>query len=195
MSETKYSTNYYKIIEKYKNFHINGTTKSSGSKTFIGYSLVKWVKKIREIINSSNSKTLIDYGCGKAFLYNSKITISNQTFINIQEYWGIEDVFLYDPAVEKYSIEPVEKVDGVISTDVIEHIPEEDVIVFIDNLFKLANKFVFLAIATTPASKYFDDGKNIHLCIKTQKEWEIIFSKFKKNYPNIDQYIFYNNNS
>ena len=90
---------------------------------------------IREIINSSNSKTLIDYGCGKAFLYNSKITISNQTFINIQEYWGIEDVFLYDPAVEKYSLEPVEKVDGVISTDVIEHIPEEDVIVFIDNLF------------------------------------------------------------
>ena len=132
MSETKYSKYYYEIIEKYKNLHINGSTKLPGSKTFIGYSLVKWAPKIKEIINSSNSKTIIDYGCGKAFLYNNKITISNQTFINIQEYWGIEDVLLYDPAVEKYSLEPIEKVDGVISTDVIEHIPLEDVIAFID---------------------------------------------------------------
>ena len=195
MSKNKYSTNYYVIIEKYKNFHINGTEKLSGSATFLGYSLVKWVHKIREIINSSNSKTLIDYGCGKALLYNNKITFPNQTFKNIQEYWGVEDVFLYDPAVEKYSIKPVKKVDGIISTDVIEHIPEEDVIVFIDNLFKLANKFVFLVIATKPASKYFDDGKNIHLCIKTEKEWGVIFTKFKESYPNVDQYIFFNNNS
>ena len=47
MSETKYSNNYYEIIEKYKNFHINGTAKLSGSKTFLGYSLVKWVHKIK----------------------------------------------------------------------------------------------------------------------------------------------------
>ena len=193
MSETKYSTNYYEIIEKYKNFHINGTEKLSGSATFLGYSLVKWVHKIRKIIHSTNSKTLIDYGCGKALLYNNKINFQNQTFNNVQEYWGVKDVFLYDPAVEKYSIQPVEKVDGIICTDVIEHIPEEDIIVFIDNLFKLANKFVFLVIATRLAGKYFDDGKNIHLCIKTEKEWGVIFSKFKKSYPNIAQYIFFNN--
>ena len=194
MSENKYSSNYYEIIEKYKSFHINGTEKLSGSQTFLGYSLVKWVHKIRKIIHSTNSKTLIDYGCGKALLYNNKINFHNQTFINIQEYWGVKDVFLYDPAVEKYSIQPVEKVDGIICTDVIEHIPEEDIIVFIDNLFKLANKFVFLVISTRLAGKYFDDGKNIHLCIKTEKEWGIIFSKFKESYPNIDQYIFFNNN-
>lgn len=193
MSDNNYSNNYYEIIEKYKNFHINGTEKLSGSATFLGYSLVKWVHKIRKIIHSTNSKTLIDYGCGKALLYNNKINFQNQTFNNVQEYWGVKDVFLYDPAVEKYSIQPVEKVDGIICTDVIEHIPEEDIIVFIDNLFKLANKFVFLVIATRLAGKYFDDGKNIHLCIKTEKEWGVIFSKFKKSYPNIAQYIFFNN--
>ena len=193
MSDNNYSNNYYEIIEKYTNFHINGTETLSGSATFLGYSLVKWVHKIRKIIHSTNSKTLIDYGCGKALLYNNKINFQNQTFNNVQEYWGVKDVFLYDPAVEKYSIQPVEKVDGIICTDVIEHIPEEDIIVFIDNLFKLANKFVFLVIATRLAGKYFDDGKNIHLCIKTEKEWGVIFSKFKKSYPNIAQYIFFNN--
>ena len=192
MSETKYSTNYYEIIEKYKNFHINGTEKLSGSATFLGYSLVKWVHKIRKIIHSTNSKTLIDYGCGKALLYNNKINFQNQTFNNVQEYWGVKDVFLYDPAVEKYSIQPVEKVDGIICTDVIEHIPEEDIIVFIDNLFKLANKFVFLVIATRLAGKYFDDGKNIHLCLKTQNDWNEIFLDLKKKYPNINQYVYFN---
>tara|TARA_B100000902_G_scaffold382857_1_gene421010 strand:+ start:540 stop:1124 length:585 start_codon:yes stop_codon:yes gene_type:complete len=193
MLKVKYTTNYYEIIEKYKNFHINGTSKLSGPNTFIGYSLVKWINKIKEIILSSNSKTIIDYGCGKALLYNNKINISNKTYKNIQEYWGVKEVFLYDPAVEKYSLQPSKKADGIVCTDVIEHIPEEDVITFINNLFKFANRFVFFVIATMPASKHFDDGRNIHLCIKTENEWKVIFSKFKEDYPDIDQYIFFNN--
>ena len=54
---------------------------------------------------------------------------------------------------------------------------------------------MFLVIATIPATKYFDDGRNIHLCLKTEKEWRDLFFKFRKTYPNIDQYIFFNNNS
>ena len=195
MLKAKYSQNYFEIIEKYKNFHINGTKKLTGSKTFLGYSLVKWVFKIKEIILSSNTKTIIDYGCGKAYLYNNRVNISNKVYKNLQEYWQVEKVFLYDPAVEKYSQHPTKKADGIICTDVIEHIPEEDVIAFIDNLFKLTTRFVFLVIAIMPASKYFDDGRNIHLCLKTEKEWKDIFFKFRKIYPNIDQYIFFNDNS
>ena len=195
MPETKFSDNYFEIIEKYKNFHANGTKKLSASQTFAGHSLVKWVLKIKEIIQYSNSKTIIDYGCGKAFLYNNKISIKKHPYKNLQEFWNLEDVFLYDPAVEKYSKQPSEKADGIICTDVIEHIPEEDVQAFIDNLFKLSNKFVFFVIATIPASKHFDDGRNIHLCLKTEKEWEGLFFKFRKIYPSIDQYIFFNDNS
>ena len=52
---------------------------------------------------------------------------------------------------------------------------------------------MFIVIATIPATKYFNDGRNIHLCLKTQNEWVFIFKKFKKNYPNINQYIYFNN--
>ena len=172
MTVTKYSQNYFEIIEKYKNFHINGTKKLPPSKTFAGHSLVKWVFKIKKIIHKSNSKTIIDYGCGKAFLYHNQIKIGEDTYKNLQEYWVLNHIFLYDPAVDEYSQPPIKKTDGVICTDVIEHIPEEDILVFIENLFKLANKFVFFVIATIPATKYFDDGRNIHLCLKTEKEWE-----------------------
>lgn len=106
MPVTKYSQNYFKIIEKYKNFHINGTKKLPPSKTFAGHSLVKWVFKIKKIIHKSNSKTIIDYGCGKAFLYHNQIKIGEDTYKNLQEYWVLNHIFLYDPAVDEYSQPP-----------------------------------------------------------------------------------------
>ena len=135
----------------------------------------------------------MDFGCGKGFLYNNKFKIKKKEYNNLSEFWNIDDVYLYDPAVDEYSIYPKKKFDGVICTDVIEHIPEEDVINFIDNLFKLSKKFIFIVIATVPASKYFDNGINIHLCVKKQSVWEDIFIDFKNKYPEIDQYIFFNN--
>ena len=85
------------------------------------------------------------------------------------------------------------KYDGVICTDVVEHIPEDDVLNFIDELFKLSNKFIFIVIATIPASKYFEDGNNIHLSLKSEDKWKKIFLEFKIKYPDIDQHIYFNN--
>ena len=42
--------------------------------------------------------------------------------------------------------------DGIISTDVLEHIPEEQIPETINMITKRADKFVFLAIATSPAN-------------------------------------------
>ena len=92
----------------------------------------------------------------------------------------INNIYLYDPGVEKYSKFPQIKYDGLICTDVVEHIPEDDVINFIDGLFKLSNKFIFVVIATIPATKFFDDGSNIHLSLKNESVWKDIFESFKK---------------
>lgn len=188
----KFSSNYYEIINKYKSFHINGTEKLAPSKTFMGYSLMKWVGIIKEIIDFTGCKSILDFGCGKAFLYHHNLNINKINYKNITEFWNINDVYLYDPGVEKYSVYPNKKFDGVICTDVIEHIPEDDIINFIEDIFDLSIKFVFIVIALMPASKYFDDGKNIHLCLKSKEEWNKIFIDFKKKYPSIRQYIYFN---
>ncbi len=188
----KYSEYYYEIIEKYKLFHKNGIKNQPGESTFLGYSLSKWIVKIQENIKINNCSTLIDFGCGKGFLYKNKIKIGNKNYNSISDFWGIDDLYLYDPGIEEYSIYPKKKYDAVICTDVIEHIPEDDVINFIDSLFKLANKFIFVVIATIPASKYFEDGNNIHLCIKNQSVWNDIFLDFKNKYPEINQYVYFN---
>ena len=42
----------------------------------------------------------------------------------------MKKIHLYDPGVEEYSIYPKNKHDGVICTDVLEHIPEDDILRF-----------------------------------------------------------------
>ena len=192
----KYSEYYYEVIEKYKLFHENGIKKGNiikpGESTFLGYSLSKWILKIKEIIKINKCYSLVDFGCGKGFLYKNKFKINDQEYRNLLDCWELDDVYLYDPGVKEFSVYPVRKFDGLICTDVIEHIPESDILEFIDNLFKLSNKFIFVVIATIPATKFFDDGNNIHLCLKTQEEWEKIFLEFKAKYPDINQYVHFN---
>ena len=45
-----YSNYYYEVIEKYKLFHKNGVKNQPGFSTFLGYSLSKWIVKIKEIV-------------------------------------------------------------------------------------------------------------------------------------------------
>ena len=94
-----------------------------------------------------------------------------------------------DPGVDKFSTYPNIKMDGVVCIDVIEHIPPEDVINFIDEIFHLAKKFVFIVISCYEAKKQLPDGRNVHISIKNHKEWEKIISKIKVKYPNISPYV------
>ncbi len=189
---SNYSDYYYEVIEKYKFFHENGVKGQPGFSTFLGYSLSKWIPNIKEIIKINSCTSLLDYGCGKGFFYKNKFKINDKEFRNLSDFWKINEIYLYDPGVAEFSLHPKKKYDAVICTDVIEHIPEDDVLNFIDNLFKLANKFIFVVIATIPASKHFDDGNNIHLCLKKQSVWKDIFLNFKDKYPKIEQHVYFN---
>ena len=71
----KYSNYYYEIIEKYKLFHTRGIKNLSGSKTFLGYSLTKWIIKIKEIIKINNCNSLIDFDVAKVFYIKIKLKL------------------------------------------------------------------------------------------------------------------------
>ena len=83
---SKYSDNYYEIIEKYKLFHKNGIKNQPGISTFLGYSLTKWIVRIKEIIKTNNCQSLIDFGCGKA-LYNNNFKIKDEEFSGLSDFW------------------------------------------------------------------------------------------------------------
>ena len=169
--------------------HIEGTILEDAQNTFDGKSLKYFFHPIRQIIHSTKSNSIIDFGCGKAKYYFKKVKINNITYDNIAEFWKIQKYFLYDPGVKSFSKYPSKRADGVICIDVVEHIPEQDVIKFIEEIFKLANKFIFVVIACYPAAKKLLDGRNVHLSIKKVDDWKKIILEIKVKYPHVLPYI------
>ena len=136
-------------------------------------------KSIKKIVEETSSDLLLILAVEKHWGIFIKLKLMG-LHMKILHYWNIEFVQLYDPGVEYFKKFPTEKTDGVICTDVIEHIPTPDIELFIDQLYSLSKKFIFVVIATVAASKYFDDGRNIHLTVKKEEEWQLIFNNIKK---------------
>ena len=159
-----------KHIELYKQYHHKHKNYGSGG------ALKFYLKHIVDLVRDTKSKTLLDYGCGKAegyFKYNH------------HEHWGIMPE-LYDPAIIQFSRLPDGPFDGVISLDVLEHIPEEEVPQTIKDIFDRANKFVFLGIDTSPAQTVLSNGENAHCTLKSLRWWtDMVKEHGKKIYTHI----------
>ena len=187
----KFSDDYYKLIKEYQDFHKNGINKIAPHKTFTGSSLSKWVDEIKMIKKRNDISSIIDFGCGKAYLYKERFKIITKekriSYDGIGAYWNVNDIVLYDPGVEEYSVYPNQQKDMVICTDVLEHISPQDTEKFIRDIFLLANKLVFFVIhiKPSPSNKKLSNGENIHINLKTIEEWKLIFSEFQNEFSNI----------
>ena len=143
------------LVDEYKKFH------SISSDHYWGDMLRHNTSHIEKIIKETESKTLLDFGCGKG----------NQYFIEEEhKSWGIMPT-LHDPGIEEFSTLPDKLFDGVISTDVMEHIPETNVQDVLREIFKRAKKFVFLAISTRPAITILPNGENAHCTVRPIDWW------------------------
>ena len=117
--------------------------------------------------------TLLDYGCGKGMQYEPhRVTVPGAgVFDGVLDYWDVDEVRCYDHCFERYSTLPEGQFDGVISTDVLEHCPEEDVPWMIAEIFGYARRFVFVSIACYPARKKLPTGDNAHITLKPAGWW------------------------
>ena len=138
---------------------------------FTGHSITTYTSEINALIQHSNIKTCIDYGCGKAQAWS---------FHKMQVLFGLDKVVLYDPGVEIYSNRPTEPADLVMSIDVLEHVPEDCVDEVLIDICSLAKKAVFLNISTRPASKRLVDGSNAHATVKPKHWWQAKINKMNK---------------
>jgi hypothetical protein len=155
--------------------------------TFSGTSLFSQATRIKRLIDLTDARSLIDYGCGKGLQYQSMpIQEPNGgVFPGIQAYWNIASLCCYDPCYGPFKKLPQGQFEGVVSTDVLEHCPEEDIPWILDEIFGYAKKFVFANVACIPAIKRLPSGENAHCTIRPPQWWEALIVEVAGRYPGI----------
>ncbi len=161
-------------IEQYKSYHADRNTHYPGN------NLKPQLHHIMDLIRDINPETLLDFGCGKGKQYSEW---------KHHEEMGVMPS-LYDPAVPEFELLPDGPFDGVFSTDVMEHIPEEQIPETFEMISKRADKFVFLAISTQPAIAILPNGENAHCTLKPIEWWVDMWNKYshKRIYTHIKTY-------
>ena len=130
---------------------------------FRGVSTAKHIPDIKKLIDETHAKTLLDFGCGKGIQYN-------EHKIHLQ--WGGVKPTLYDPGYRAHDQKPEGTWDGVICTDVLEHIPRDSVKDVLFDIISRADKFVFLNVSTRPAGVNLPNGENAHCTVEEHSWWE-----------------------
>ena len=141
------------LNEQYRRLHRQGF--------FPGYSMLPFAKAIGELVERHDVYTLLDYGCGKGHQY---------LVMRAHKRWRVLP-HCYDPAVPGLDVMPPGMFGGVICTDVLEHVPEEEVVLVLARIFSRAKRFVFLTVCTREAKKKLPDGRNAHLTIRPEDWW------------------------
>jgi hypothetical protein len=142
---------------------------AAGGEHFRGLSLVQHADAIGELIAKHKARTLLDYGSGAGQAYNKPHRLHLA--------WGVDIPTRYDPAFPKFANLPAGKFDGVICSDVAEHIPIDEVPVFIARLFGYAERFVWASVCCRLANKTFPDGTNLHVTVRPMAWWTELFAQ------------------
>ncbi len=186
------SEKYVELVEAYKDLH-------KEEDKFRGISLVPFAYDIYNILLHNNCKSILDYGCGKAIPYkeNHRDVDPKKKIPNfdkpLHKWWGVDELFLYDPAYPEHDKLPTKKYDMVICTDVLEHIPEEDLDWVILEICSLSNSTVFINVSCEPALKTFTTGKykgeNVHVSLFDHEWWTEKVKKIWTNYKHLKIYL------
>ena len=150
MSEREHYIELHRQLHKQSNLH------------FAGKSVRNYITQIDSLIVEHKCKTILDYGCGKAQFW--------------PDHWQGK-IQGYDPAYEKFSVEPA-PADLVVCCDVMEHIPESEIKNILSNINQLANNWTFFVIDTKLAKKKFLDNSNCHVTVQTPAWWQDKLDQF-----------------
>ena len=188
-SRSNPSPRYQELIKLYRELHEQGDRRDDTppEETFSGQSLIPQAGNIRGIIEVLSSKTILDYGSGKARIHeNVKIEgPDGKHYSDIKSFWGVESITCYDPGFAPFDTLPEGKFDGVIATDVLEHCPRQDLPWIIDEIFSFADEFVYMNVACHPARRILPNGENAHCTVEPSEWWQAIFDDVVAEHPGL----------
>ncbi len=181
------SPRYRELLALYSRMHVEGDRQRNTppEQLYPGDSMPRHARPIKELIDRHGAKSILDYGAGKGMQYkNVRIQVEGGGwFPSIPAYWGVTSVTCYDPAYEPFRRLPLGPFDGVVSTDVLEHCPEDDVEWIVTEMFGYARKFVYANVACYPAIKHLPTGENAHCTIRSTEWWDTLVRGIAAKFP------------
>jgi len=183
------SPRYQSLLEGYRTMHAEGEKFMNVPPvdTFPGFTLLPEAHHIKRLIERTGALNLLDYGSGKGRQYDARGVrlATGEVVESIIDYWAVDYVHCYDPSFPKYAKLPEGRFDGVISTDVLEHCPEEDLPWIVAEMFSYAERFLYATVACFPAKKRLPSGENAHCTIRPPAWWEDLFRRASASSPGV----------
>jgi len=118
---------------------------------------------MKEYLQKHSIRSILDYGCGKTD--------------NSKEY-PVDRFYRYDPAIEGINCLPnVASVDLVLCTDVLEHIPIEELHNTLYRIRSYSHRTLF-TIALFKAKQLLSNGESAHCTVESAEWWEVVLRGF-----------------
>ncbi len=190
-SRSNPSDEYKRLLALYQEHHESASQKNWDKDVYPGKSLWPHLGFMRALTRKYSAQTVMDYGAGKGLQYKNlrvKEAGKNKIHSSVENYWDAS-VTCYDPGNVAFQKFPEGTFDGVVSTDVLEHCPKDDLAWIIEEMFQKAEKFVFANIACYPAKTILSTGENAHITIENPDWWTALIANIAKNYPDISYYF------
>ncbi len=188
------SPRYRQILDYYRLMHRNGFSRRVGSEVvhvspedaFSGRDLTRYAYSIRGLVRATKSVSLLDYGSGKGKQYSEEFRRGDKLIAaSLHDFWKMREITCYDPAINRTFLSEKHQFDGVIASNVIDYIPEEDLGWVIEVLFSRARKFVFCNVADFPAPFSLPNGENARITRKPRQWWGRLFKEINARHPDI----------
>lgn len=145
---------------------------AAGGGAFRGLSILQHKAEIIALVRKHKAKTLLDYGCGAGEAWREPHRLHKELGLR----WF--DVQLHDPAFKHHDEPPHGRVDGVLCSDVLEHVPEDELDELVGTLYRHARLFIWASVCCRPAKKLFPDGvTNLHVTLHPLEWWRELFDK------------------
>ncbi len=136
-----------KNIQQYEELHRNNPSYGSTS--------LKFIDEVSAMIDYLNPKSILDYGCGKGTLIDE-----------LQKRYPQIKCHKYDPSIPEYDTIPVSQADMVLNTDVLEHIPVDDIDEVLHSISSITQN-VYFNLHHGRAAHVLPNGENAHCTVRS----------------------------
>ncbi|MEZ5932251.1 MAG: hypothetical protein R3F54_09910 [Alphaproteobacteria bacterium] len=151
-------------------------------RTFNGKSLAEHIRPVARLAKEHDAGTILDFGAGKGALYQDHPEGGR---LRTMADWPGVTITCFDPGYPAFAEPPSGLYDGVISTDVVEHIAADDIPWILDDIFAHAGRFVYVVAACFPAKKTLPNGENAHVTIQPPAWWKSQMESAAARHPGV----------